>query len=86
MKVTICIGSACHVKGAPDIIRTMQDIVTEYNLQKKIDLSGSFCMGTCMDGVCVDVDGELFSVIPENTRVFLEQNILASINAQKVDR
>lgn len=79
MKVTICIGSACHVKGAPDIIKKMQSLVAEHNMQKAIDLSGSFCMGTCMDGVCVDVNGKRFSIMPENTQVFFEKNILACI-------
>ena len=32
MKVTICIGSFCHVKGAPQVIAELQRLVAENDL------------------------------------------------------
>ena len=66
MKVTICIGSACHLKGSREIIS---------KLQKLVDLNGAFCSGNCDHGVCVTVEGELYSLKPEDTEEFFENEI-----------
>lgn len=76
MKVTICIGSSCHLKGSRPIIEQLQDLVNEHNLQDKVELSGAFCMQNCVNGVSVTVDGELFSVKPETVKDFFETQIL----------
>ena len=75
MRVTICIGSACHLKGSREIIKELQDLVSKNGLDDKIDLNGSSCSGNCVNGVCVTVDGELFSLKPENTKEFFEKEI-----------
>jgi hypothetical protein len=36
-------------------------------------------MGNCQKGVCVTVEDEFFSVSPEGTREFFEQNIKAKV-------
>ena len=65
MRVTICIGSACHLKGSREIIQRLQELVKEHGVSDKVDLNGAFCSGNCVNGVCVTVDGELFSLKPE---------------------
>ena len=79
MKVTICIGSSCHLKGSRPIIEQLQDLVNEHNLQDKVELSGAFCMQNCVNGVSVTVDGELFSVKPETVKDFFEKQILETV-------
>ncbi|HBL81023.1 MULTISPECIES: (2Fe-2S) ferredoxin domain-containing protein [Congzhengia] len=79
MKVTICIGSSCHLKGSRPIIEQLQDLVNEHNLQDKVELSGAFCMQNCVNGVSVTVDGELFSVKPETVKDFFETQILETV-------
>ena len=80
MRVTICIGSACHLKGSRDVISQMQDLVAKNGLGSRVDLNGAFCSGNCVkEGVCVTVDGELFSVKPEETKDFFEREILGMI-------
>ena len=59
MKVTICIGSACHLKGSREIISKLQKLVDENGLSDKVDLNGAFCSGNCDHGVCVTVEGRL---------------------------
>ena len=39
MKVTICIGSACHLKGSREIIKEMQELVAANGVKDKVDLS-----------------------------------------------
>lgn len=77
MKVTVCIGSSCHLKGSRLVVEQLQKLISENSLKERVELSGTFCMGSCQQGVCVTVDGELFSVSPENATEFFNNNILA---------
>ena len=76
MKITICIGSSCHLKGSRQIVETLQKLVRENNLNDKIELAGQFCMGNCQNGVCVTLDGEAFSLTPDTARDFFEKDVL----------
>ena len=44
MKITVCIGSSCHVKGSRQVVETLQYLIAENDLKDQIDLSGTFCM------------------------------------------
>ena len=76
MTITICIGSSCHLKGSRTIIQKLEELITEHQLNDKIELNGSFCMGECSNGVCVKINDELFSVSPETVNTFLENEVL----------
>lgn len=77
MKITVCIGSSCHIKGSRQVVEQLQYLISENNLGDKVELNGAFCMGECRKGVCVKVDGEFFSVTPETVKEFFESNILS---------
>lgn len=79
MKVTVCIGSSCHIKGSRQVVEELQRLIASNNLGDKVELSGTFCMGRCQEGVCVTVDDEFFSVSPDNVDEFFEKNVLARI-------
>lgn len=76
MTITICIGSSCHLKGSRTIIQKLEELITERQLNDKIELNGSFCMGECSKGVCVKINDELFSVSPETVNTFFENEVL----------
>ena len=76
MKITVCIGSSCHIKGSRQVVEQLQYLIHENNLGDKVELGGTFCMGKCQQGVCVTVDGELYSVSPETAKSFFEEYIL----------
>ena len=77
MKVTVCIGSSCHVKGSRQVVERLQYLINENNLGDKVDLGGTFCMGKCSgDGVSVTVNGEYYAVKPENAASFFDEVIL----------
>ena len=59
MKVTVCIGSSCHLRGSQKIVERLQALIAEHQLQDKVDLAATFCTGHCQEGVCTTVDGEL---------------------------
>ena len=48
MKVIICIGSSCHLKGSRQIVERLQALVQEKGLEDKVELGGTFCMGDCV--------------------------------------
>lgn len=76
MKITICIGSSCHLKGSRLIVEEMQRLVAKHDLQEKVELAGKFCMGNCQNGVCVTIDEESFSLTPADTVTFFETEVL----------
>ena len=42
-----------------------------------MELGGQFCMGDCMNGVCLTVDGKKYSLKPDDTEAFFEKEVLA---------
>lgn len=79
MKVTVCIGSSCHIKGSRQVVERLQYLIGENGLGDKVELGGTFCMGKCQQGVCVNVDDEFHSVTPENVAEFFENSIKARV-------
>ncbi|MEF9853121.1 MAG: NAD(P)H-dependent oxidoreductase subunit E [Hydrogenoanaerobacterium sp.] len=81
MKITVCIGSSCHLKGSRQVVEELQMLIAENNLKDKVELGGAFCMGNCQNGVCVTVDDKLFSLTPETTAKFFKKEVAAKLNA-----
>ena len=79
MKVTVCIGSSCHIKGARQVVEQLQQLVADNGLKEKVDLGGTFCMDKCQQGVCVTVDDQFHSVSPETVEQFFETEIKAKV-------
>jgi NADH:ubiquinone oxidoreductase subunit E len=79
MKITVCIGSSCHLKGSRQVVERLTEIINKHNLQDKIELVGTFCMGNCKSGVCVTIDEEFFSVTPESVKTFFDTEVLARL-------
>ena len=79
IKVTVCIGSSCHIKGSRQIVEELQYLVSENKLDEKVELGGTFCMGRCKEGVCVTIDDDFFSLSPENVDDFFKKEILGRI-------
>ena len=79
MKVTVCIGSSCHIKGARQVVEYLQNHISENGLDDKVKLNGTFCMGKCQQGVCVTVDEEFYSVTPDTVEEFFENTIKAKV-------
>jgi NADH:ubiquinone oxidoreductase subunit E len=78
MLIQICIGSSCHIKGAPEIVELLQNAVSDNALEDKVTLTGSFCTGKCnREGVTVTVDEEVYTGITrDNFREFFQTKVL----------
>ncbi len=79
MKITVCIGSSCHIKGSKDVVQQLRELIEVNNLGEKVDLSGAFCMGRCVEGVCVTVDDQLYSVSPDTVDDFFNNEIVTKL-------
>ena len=79
MKVTVCIGSSCHIKGSRQVVEQLQYLIAQNGLKDKVELGGTFCMGKCQQGVCVTVDDAFYSLTPDTTKEFFEKEILAKV-------
>ncbi len=77
MKVTVCIGSSCHIKGSRQVVERLQHLIAQEKLGDRVELGGTFCMGKCQEGVCVTVDDRFFSVSPDTVDGFFENEIKA---------
>ena len=79
IKVTVCIGSSCPIKGSRQVVEELQNLIAREKAGVRVELGGTFCMGRCKDGVCVTVNDELFSVSPEKTEEFFRKEVLTRV-------
>ncbi|MBR2293882.1 MAG: (2Fe-2S) ferredoxin domain-containing protein [Clostridia bacterium] len=79
LKITVCIGSSCHIKGSRQVVEQLQYLIAENKLGDKVELGGTFCMGKCQQGVCVTVNDAFYSVTPETVGEFFQKEILAKV-------
>ena len=79
MKITVCIGSSCHIKGSRQVVEQLQNLINENNVGDRVELGGTFCLGNCQKGVCVTVDDAFHSVTPETVSEFFASEILAKV-------
>ena len=63
--VSVCLGTACHVRGAPRLLDKVTDALNicpgETSADRKFTLSTVNCLGCCALGPVMVVDGEYHS-------------------------
>lgn len=80
MDIFICIGSSCHLKGSRSVIEKMEERIHREQLEDRVNIRGSFCMGHCTDDVCVRVGEKTISgVNAENFDEKFETEILGEL-------
>jgi NADH-quinone oxidoreductase subunit E len=61
-EVHVCLGTACHVRGAPRVLDTVQDQLGikpgETDSELKFSLETVNCLGCCALGPVMEVDGK----------------------------
>ena len=76
-QIHICVGTACHVRGATRVLDTVQDLTGikpgETDLDLKFSLETVNCLGCCALGPVMEVDGKTHGKIaPGETADILE--------------
>ena len=79
--VEVCVGSSCHLKGAPEIVELLRKAISENRLEDEIGLSGSFCTGRCNRiGVTVTVGEDVYTgITPDGFRDFWNNKIMPAV-------
>ena len=61
-EIHVCLGTACHVRGAPRLLDTIEDLTGikpgETDLDLKFSLETVNCLGCCALGPVVEIDGK----------------------------
>ena len=61
-EIHVCTGTACHVRGAPRLLNSIQDLTGispgETDLDMKFSLETVGCVGCCALGPVMIIDGE----------------------------
>jgi NADH-quinone oxidoreductase subunit E len=61
-EIQVCVGTACHVRGAPRVLDTVQDLTGikpgETDLDLRFSLETVNCLGCCALGPVMVVDGK----------------------------
>jgi NADH-quinone oxidoreductase subunit E len=61
-QVHVCLGTACHVRGAPRVLDTVQDLTGikpgETDLDLEFSLETVNCLGCCALGPVIEIDGK----------------------------
>ena len=79
MKITVCIGSSCHIKGSRQVVETINRMIKENGLKEQVELGGTFCLGKCGQHVSVTIGEEFFSVDPEKAEEFFKNEVLTRL-------
>jgi NADH:ubiquinone oxidoreductase subunit E len=76
--ITVCVGSACHLKGSHELINYFKEAIAEAGLENDVELKGTFCMDKCTDGANLLIDEDLFHASSvDDARAIFEREILA---------
>ena len=61
-QVHVCLGTACHVRGAPRVLNTLEELTGiqagETDMELKFSLETVNCLGCCALGPVVEIDGK----------------------------
>lgn len=75
IKINVCVGSSCHIRGSYKIIELLNNAIKENDLTDKVEVSAAFCLGHCMNGVSVKVNDQIFGVNEDSFGEFFEENV-----------
>jgi len=71
-EIHVCMGTACHVRGATRVLDTVQDLTGiksgETDLDLKFSLETVNCLGCCALGPVMEIDGKIHGeLLPSET-------------------
>ena len=76
-EINVCMGTACHVRGAPRVLEVVQQIIGiqpgETDPEMKFSLDTVNCLGCCALGPVMEIDEEhLGKISPGKTAALLK--------------
>ena len=59
LKITVCFGTSCIIRGSQDIINSLIKYVKDNNLEDLVEVNASFCFEKCDRGPVVRINGKV---------------------------
>lgn len=83
MEISVCIGSSCHLKGSYNIINALKELIAEHQLEDKVNLNASFCLGHCQDGVTMKINEQIVTGLNvENVKTIFNDMVLKELQGK----
>ena len=80
MRISVCVGSSCHLKGSYDVIEGFKKLIEEYGVEQEVGVEASFCLGHCAEGVTIKIDDEIVTGLKgDNVRKVFEERVLPEV-------
>lgn len=71
--ISVCVGSACHLKGSYKVIDKIQKLIDEGHLGSRISLKAEFCIGECTKAVTVKAKDDIYSLKEDDVEEFFDK-------------
>lgn len=86
LKVTVCVGSSCHVRGSRLVLARFAQILDEQNIPHRVSLVGCFCMDRCGEKMNWKFeDEEVSSTSAEEAEATLQAKLREFMNVEDPD-
>lgn len=83
LKIAICFGSACHLRGAYGVVNAFKELLTKYHVEGIVEIMGEFCQGRCMEGVVIKIDDEIIThVSKDNVEDIFKKKVLERVTCK----
>lgn len=79
LELSICVGSACHLKGSHEVIEQFKSCLENNKLEKSIVIKAAFCLGHCTEAVSVEFNDKIYSILPETAEIFFDEVVKKSL-------
>ena len=77
IRLSVCVGTSCHLNGANNVAMTFRHLVEEYKLHDKVTVCASFCSQACSrSNVSIKVNDEKFAIEANEARTFFREKII----------
>lgn len=75
LRLSICFGSACHLRGAYNVLNAFKALIDKYGVQSEIDIEGNFCQSHCTEGVVIKINDEIITNVAKEKvhDIFMEK-------------
>lgn len=84
LKITICVGSSCSVRGSDDVAATLEELIAREGLEDKLMLVGAFCMEQCSGGVSVRVGDRVYREMrPADVEPFFYHEVIPLVRGEE---
>lgn len=78
MKIEMCFGSSCHVKGSGDILILLREAIKAHHLEDKVTIAGTLCLNHCGEpGANLRIGEEIITgITTDNFDEFFKTKVL----------